>query len=199
LGYPTVPFTSGIELALDEAESGSNSEAAAARRIWFGSGNPTLWMVYRAHIALSFHSGYCIREIGAPCLWAITSFADAEAMPGGGFDRRRARPKAGPTKFEPVLGRRRATIVVQTPANLALRESVGPFGALRPISADVMGYTSVRLRPPIHALDGGKARRRYRPTSSDPEFGKTATRICRLHVSPNGLPRQFASAPTRRP
>lgn len=197
----THPFTSGIELALDETagegwmhrritkyrvrlkpKARRRLEALVRRR------SPAHWMVCRAQIVLLSHKGYGIQEIGVALSldhqvvrrWLKRYLAE-------GFDGLRDRRKTGrPTKFEPCVWQKVATVVVQTPTKFGVARQRWSVRALRDffsrrhglrISASTVSrfLRSMALKP--HRL-------RYWLNPTDPDFDRKAAKICRLYLSP---------------
>jgi transposase len=151
----THPFTSGIELALDETagegwmqrrvtkyrvrlkpKGRRRLEAVVRRR------SPAHWMVIRARIVLLSHKGHGIQEIAAALSvdhqvvrrWLKRYLAL-------GFDGFRDQPKTGrPAKFAPCVWQKLATLVVQSPAKFDIPRQRWSVRALRDFLLERHGW-----------------------------------------------------------
>jgi transposase len=197
----TRAFTRGIELALDEttgearmqrrvtkyrvrlkAKPRRRLEALVRRR------SPAHWKVMRARIVLLSHKGNGIEEIASALSinhqvvrrWLKRYLAM-------GFDGLEDRPKTGrPTKFEPQVWQKLATLVVQEPAKFGVPRPRWSVRALREFLALRYGWQISRATVSrfLRSMALKPHRLRYWLNPSDPDFDRKAAKICRLYVSP---------------
>jgi transposase len=197
----THPFTSGIELALDETagegwmqrrvtkyrvrlkpKGRRRLEAVVRRR------SPAHWMVIRARIVLLSHKGHGIQEIAAALSvdhqvvrrWLKRYLAL-------GFDGLRDQPKTGrPAKFAPCVWQKLATLVVQSPAKFDIPRQRWSVRALRDFLLERHGWkiSHASVSRFLRSMALKPHRLRYWLNPSDPDFDRKAAKICRLYVSP---------------
>lgn len=199
-GY-THPFTSGIELALDETtgdgwmqkrvtkyrvrlkpKARRRLEALVRRR------SPSHWKVIRARIVLLSHQGNGIQEI------ALALSLDHQVVRRWlkrylalGFDGLSDRPKTGrPTKFEPQVWQKLATLVVQAPEKFGIARQRWSVRALQEYVSQRHGWEISRSSVCrfLQAMALKPHRLRYWLNPSDPDFDRKAATICRLYVNP---------------
>jgi transposase len=200
LGH-THPFTSGIELALDETagegwmrrrvtkyrvhlkpKGRRRLEALVRRR------SPSHWKVIRARIVLLSDRGLGIQEITAALSldhqvvrrWLKRYLAL-------GFDGLGDRPKTGrPAKFEPPVWQKLATLVVQSPEKFGIARQRWSVRALRDFLYERYGWRISRasVNRFLQSMTVKPHRWRYWLNPTDPDFDEKAAKICRLYVSP---------------
>jgi transposase len=200
LGH-THPFTSGIELALDETagegwmrrrvtkyrvhlkpKGRRRLEALVRRR------SPSHWKVIRARIVLLSDRGLGMQEITAALSldhqvvrrWLKRYLAL-------GFDGLGDRPKTGrPAKFEPPVWQKLATLVVQSPEKFGIARQRWSIRALRDFLHERYGWRISRasVNRFLQSMTVKPHRWRYWLNPTDPDFDEKAAKICRLYVSP---------------
>jgi transposase len=197
----TRAFTGGIELALDETAGEARMERRVTRyRVRLQAKprrrlealvrrrSPAHWKVVRARIVLLSHNGNGIAEIASALSldhqvvrrWLKRYLAM-------GFDGLEDQPKSGrPTKFEPQVWQKLATLVVQAPSKFDVPRSRWSVRALRDFLALRQGWQISRASVSrfLRSMALKPHRLRYWLNPNDPDFDRKAAKICRLYVSP---------------
>jgi transposase len=197
----TRPFTSGIELALDEtAGEGRMAGRVTEHRVRLNRKprkrleilvrrrSPQHWMVQRAQIVLLSADGLEVHEIGARLSvdrqvvrrWVKRYLSE-------GFDGLRDRARSGrPPEIERHVWQKLATVVVQSPEKFGWSLARWSVRALHELLARRFGWDVSRssISRFLRAMALKPHRVRYWLNPSDPDFDAKAAKICKLYVSP---------------
>lgn len=197
----TRPFTSGIELALDEtAGEGRMAGRETQHRVRLNRKprkrlevlvrrrSPEHWMVQRARIVLLSADSVEVHEISARLSidrqvvrrWVKRYLAE-------GFDGLRDRERSGrPPAIEHHVWQKLATVVVQPPERFGWSLARWSVRALSEFLARRFGWDVSRssISRFLRSMALKPHRVRYWLNPSDPDFDAKAAKICKLYVSP---------------